>query len=229
MANFWFFDYRRSFRPPPSLSFAPPRTGSVRGIVSRSSIYSCLSTIPVETSWKGMTARSVPSTRRMVGGPSHNSAPSDSKKDGKGKERATSQGVSDGGYDASSSRSRQTRPPVAQTRPPGGDPACNCEDSKNRINAASRAPPVVDNYAQLSSLPEFRAFKLNQNPSSGNEGTSTQGRSRPGTSSEGMQQIHIMRRTKKQTYVRSGTEGLNIRMYKGNDKDSEDPEGGQKS
>ncbi|PPQ69942.1 hypothetical protein CVT24_003692 [Panaeolus cyanescens] len=166
---------------------------------------------------------------QTVGGPSQTPAPSDSKNEDKGKERETSQGATcQDGHDASSSRSRGTPSSVAQTRQPGRNPACNCEDSKNRMNAASRAPPVVENYAQLSSLPEFRAFKLNRDAGSGNEGgSSSQGRSRPGTSGEWMQEIPVIPRTKKQNYVRSGTQDFYIRLYKG--KDKEDPEGGQKS
>lgn len=79
----------------------------------------------------------------------------------------------------------------------------------------------VDNYAQLSSLPEFRAFKLNHNGRletrrrAHTESTVEKTKGKP----DWMEEIRVTRRTKKQAYVRSGTHDFCIRLYSLDDSD----------
>ncbi|KJA16772.1 hypothetical protein HYPSUDRAFT_47041 [Hypholoma sublateritium FD-334 SS-4] len=79
----------------------------------------------------------------------------------------------------------------------------------------------VDNYAQLSSLPEFRAFKLNHNGRletrrrANTESTAQKTKGKP----DCMEEIRVSRRTKKQAYVRSGTHDFCIRLYSLDDSD----------
>jgi len=100
------------------------------------------------------------------------------------------------------------------------------------VEEPSPIPPTlptlaVENYAQLSSLPGFRAFKLNDSTpenresrlvdsalGSGSTSRNTGARNETGpVRSEWMQEIRVARRTKKQTYVRSGTHDFCIRLY----------------
>ena len=81
----------------------------------------------------------------------------------------------------------------------------------------------VDNYAQLSSLPEFRAFKLNTNGRletrrrAHTESMVEKTKGKP----DWMEEIRVTRRTKKQAYVRSGTHDFCIRLYSLDEKNND--------
>lgn len=98
---------------------------------------------------------------------------------------------------------------------------------------------TVKNYAQLSSLPEFKAFRMDQinhngishthppptrqtDRPSGNADSESSEVSRLQTSSENadtewqqwkMREIRVVRRRRKQEYIRSGTHDFSIRLW----------------
>ncbi|KAH9475052.1 hypothetical protein JR316_0012155, partial [Psilocybe cubensis] len=113
----------------------------------------------------------------------------------------------------------------SSSRPKGGEGGLQRPHptSSTRLNSSTSAKSV-DNYAQLSSLPEFKAFKLNKE---GQPETRETASSSPGSSTskdgtpepqEWMREVKVSRRTKKQSYVRSGGEDFCIRLYTGQEK-----------
>lgn len=79
-------------------------------------------------------------------------------------------------------------------------------------------PPHIKTYAQLSSLPEFKAFKLNQSQESCPPDRYTpEAHVQAGNGQEFMEEIQVIKRTKKQNYVRSGTHDFCVRLYMGGD------------
>ncbi|KAF5319347.1 hypothetical protein D9619_008486 [Psilocybe cf. subviscida] len=120
-----------------------------------------------------------------------------------------------------------------------GSVPCNCsrctdataavsQNNQGRLVESSTAEKtnLVNNYAQLSVRPEFKAFKINPE---GELEDRNRGPGRPGSSSstkkaqkpvEWLQEIHVPRRTKKQNYVRSGTHDFCIRLYTGQNDDA---------
>jgi hypothetical protein len=94
---------------------------------------------------------------------------------------------------------------------------------------------TVENYAQLSSLPEFKAFRMDQADNNGANHTqpaptnkpsekakaSTSESSRQTTSENAdaewqqwkMREIRVVRRKRKQEYIRSGTHDFSIRLW----------------
>jgi len=85
-------------------------------------------------------------------------------------------------------------------------------------------PPDISTYAQLSSLPGFKAFKLNNQsqesyaPRRYTPETVVQA-DNPGQEFV-MEEIRVIKRTKKQNYVRSGTHDFRVRLYMGRNEDS---------
>jgi len=92
-------------------------------------------------------------------------------------------------------------------------------------------PPLPDitTYAQLSSLPGFKAFKLNNTQTQESYAPARSRRrytpettvvvqpdGNPGRGQEFiMEEIRVIKRTKKQNYVRSGTHDFRVRLYMG--------------
>jgi hypothetical protein len=92
-------------------------------------------------------------------------------------------------------------------------------ESKDPMLPPHSEPVQGISYDELRSFPEFKAFKLNQ------EGKlETRRRAKTTTAStpksvakptgrEGMEEIRVTRRTKRQAYVRSGTHDFSIHFY----------------
>jgi hypothetical protein len=80
----------------------------------------------------------------------------------------------------------------------------------------SQPPPHITTYAQLSSLPEFKAFKLNQSQERyplDRYAPETLVQAENHDGQEFMKEIRVIKRTKKQNYVRSGTHDFCVRLY----------------
>lgn len=82
----------------------------------------------------------------------------------------------------------------------------------------SKPPPHIKTYAQLSSLPGFKAFKLNQSQESyPSDRYTPEAHVQAGNGQEFMKEIQVIKRSKKQNYVRSGTHDFCVRLYMGGD------------
>ncbi|KDR71614.1 hypothetical protein GALMADRAFT_794000 [Galerina marginata CBS 339.88] len=102
------------------------------------------------------------------------------------------------------------------------DQSC-CTTSQGPANFTNAPEPVIESYAQLSSLPEFKAFRLNQDGQLvSREAGSGNHVSRKKNGTEWMRELRVVRRTKKQSYVRSGTHDFCIRLYTGQNHLNED-------
>ena len=82
----------------------------------------------------------------------------------------------------------------------------------------SKPVPHITTYAQVSSLPGFKAFKLNQSKEGcPSDRYTPEALVHAENGQEFMKEIRVMKRTKKQNYVRSGTHDFCVRLYMGGD------------